>query len=90
MFCYFIILVKGMIAAFLLVYGVGFIYFTDSTVDIILNTLAVFFVLTIDDVVFTAFTPKLGKAALRQEKHAISFSGTGPSCSDCDGGHIFS
>ena len=62
------------IATLLGVYGAGFIFFTDSTADIILNTLASMFVLTIDDIIYTVIMPKLGKAALQQDKHQITFA----------------
>ena len=72
-FVYFVIMIKMAIAVLLGVYGVGFIFFTVSTTDIILNTLASLFVLTIDDIIYTVIMPKLGKAALQQDKHKITF-----------------
>ena len=79
-FVYFVILVKVVIAVLLGIYGLGFIYFTESTEDIILNTLAVFFVFTIDDLVYRLIAPKIAHAAFLNAKRHIfstdSFVGT--------------
>jgi len=70
-FVFLVIFVKIAIALLLGWYGVGFIIFTKKAEEIIFNTLAVFFVLSIDDIIYIVIMPKIGRAALQADKHRI-------------------
>ena len=60
----FIIIPKMLIAVWLFIVGSVFIAFSENDETVLLNTLAVYFIVEVDQFIFTVFTPKFVKKAL--------------------------